>query len=58
MIALFKFRALDDAPSVYFLISFSTNIFDRYEDVIWIPATSVECERFFSMVGLVFTRVR
>ena len=34
------------------------NIFDRYEDVIWIPATSVECERFFSMVGLVFTHRR
>jgi hypothetical protein len=33
-------------------------IFDRYEDVSWIPATSVECERFFSMIGLVFTHRR
>ena len=33
------------------------NIFDRYEDVSWIPATSVEsveCERLISIVGLVF----
>ena len=35
-----------------------SNIFDRYEDVSWIPATSVECERFFSTVGLVFTQRR
>jgi hypothetical protein len=34
------------------------NLFEQYEDVSWIPATSVECERFFSMVGLVFTQRR
>jgi len=26
-------------------------VMDIYEDVSWIPATSVECERIFSTVG-------